>query len=202
MAKKLNVFNRKNKRGKMNSENESTEELNEENVAKETSQKEEVSNEEIQEEPQKSELELAQDAASAANDKYLRLYSEFDNFRKRTAKEKLDIIKSASEDVIKNMLPIVDDFQRAMTHNAEVQDPESLKQGFELIYNKLLKSLEAKGLTPIEAQGEVFNADIHEAITNIPAPSEDMKGKIVDVVEQGYYLGEKIIRFPKVVVGQ
>lgn len=202
MAKKLNVFNRKNKRGKMNSENESTEELNEENVAKETTQNEEVTNEEIQEEPQKSELELAQDAAAAANDKYLRLYSEFDNFRKRTAKEKLDIIKSASEDVIKNMLPIVDDFQRAMTHNVEVQDPESLKQGFELIYNKLLKSLEAKGLTPIEAQGEVFNADIHEAITNIPAPSEDMKGKIVDVVEQGYYLGEKIIRFPKVVVGQ
>jgi molecular chaperone GrpE len=89
-----------------------------------------------------------------------------------------------------------------MTHNAEVQDPDSLKQGFELIYNKLIKSLEAKGLTPVEAQGETFNADIHEAITNIPAPSEDMKGKVVDVVEQGYYLGEKIIRFPKVVVGQ
>lgn len=186
----------------MNSENESNEELNEENVAEETTQHEEVANEEAQAEPEKSELELAQEAAAAANDKYLRLYSEFDNFRKRTAKEKLDIIKSASEDVIKNMLPIVDDFQRAMTHNTEVKDPESLRQGFELIYNKLLKSLEAKGLSPIEAQGEVFNADIHEAITNIPAPSEDMKGKVVDVVEKGYYLGEKIIRFPKVVVGQ
>ncbi len=186
----------------MNSENESREELNEENIAEETVQNEEGTTEETTQESEKSELELAQEAAAAANDKYLRLYSEFDNFRRRTAKEKLDIIKSASEDVIKNMLPIVDDFQRAMTHNTEVQDPESLKQGFELIYNKLLKSLEAKGLKPIEAAGEVFNADIHEAITNIPAPSEDMKGKIVDVVEQGYYLGEKIIRFPKVVVGQ
>jgi molecular chaperone GrpE len=202
MAKKLNVFKRKNKRGNMNSENESREELNEENIAEETVQNEEGTTEETTQESEKSELELAQEAAAAANDKYLRLYSEFDNFRRRTAKEKLDIIKSASEDVIKNMLPIVDDFQRAMTHNTEVQDPESLKQGFELIYNKLLKSLEAKGLKPIEAAGEVFNADIHEAITNIPAPSEDMKGKIVDVVEQGYYLGEKIIRFPKVVVGQ
>ena len=102
------------------------------------------------------------------------------------------------------MLPIVDDFQRAMTHNTrKCKDPESLKQGFELIYNKLLKILGSqRAYSPIEAQGEVFNADIHEAITNIPAPSEDMKGKIVDVVEQGYYLGEKIIRFPKVVVGQ
>ena len=191
----------------MNSENESTEELNEENIAEETIQneetpQEETAQEETAQEPEKSELELAQEAAATANDKYLRLYSEFDNYRKRTAKEKLEIIKSASEDVIKNMLPIVDDFQRAMAHNTEVQDPESLKQGFELIYNKLLKSLEAKGLKPIEAAGEVFDADIHEAITNIPAPSEDMKGKVVDVVEQGYYLGEKIIRFPKVVVGQ
>lgn len=202
MANKLNMFKRKNKRGKMNSENESTEELKEENNTEETILNEETQNQEMPEEPQKSELELAQEAASIANDKYLRLYSEFDNYRKRTAKEKLDIIKSASEDVIKNMLPVMDDFQRAMTHNANVVDADSLKQGFELIYNKLLKTLEMKGLVAIEAQGEVFNADIHEAITNIPAPSEEMKGKIIDVVEKGYYLGEKIIRFPKVVVGQ
>ncbi len=184
----------------MNSENENTEELNEENTASEAQQNEETVAEEVVVE--KSELELAQEAAAIANDKYLRLYSEFDNFRKRSSKEKIELIKSASEDVIKNMLPIVDDFQRAMKHNAEVNDADSIKQGFELIYNKLYGSLEAKGLKKIEAQGEVFNADIHEAITNIPAPSDDMKGKIMDVVEEGYYLGEKIIRFPKVVIGQ
>lgn len=210
MAKKLKVFNRKNKRGKMNNENENTEELNSENetienlneeqTLDETQQNEEVVVEEVVEE--RSELEIAKDEAATATDKYLRLYSEFDNFRKRSAKEKIDLIKSASQDVIKNMLPIVDDFQRAMASNAEINDAESIKQGFELIYNKLYNSLEAKGLKRIEAQGEVFNADIHEAITNIPASSEDMKGKIMDVVEEGYYLGEKIIRFPKVVIGQ
>ena len=210
MAKKLKVFNRKNKRGKMNSENENTEELNSENdtienlneekTLDETKQNEKVVVEEVVEE--RSELEIAKDEAAIATDKYLRLYSEFDNFRKRSAKEKIDLIKSASQDVIKNMLPIVDDFQRAMASNAEINDAESIKQGFELIYNKLYNSLEAKGLKRIEAQGEVFNADIHEAITNIPASSEDMKGRIMDVVEEGYYLGEKIIRFPKVVIGQ
>jgi len=206
MANKLKMFNRKNNRGKMTSENENNEELKEENVTEETTENTENSQEENQEESapviEKSELELAQEAVLVANDKYLRLYSEFDNFRKRTAKEKLDTIKSASEDVIKNMLPIVDDFKRAMVHNLEVNDADAIKQGFELIYNKLFNSLETKGLKKIEAMGEVFNADIHEAITNIPAPSEDMKGKIMDVVEEGYYLGDKIIRFPKVVIGQ
>ncbi|MGB1041548.1 MAG: nucleotide exchange factor GrpE [Flavobacteriales bacterium] len=205
MAKKLNVFKRKNNRGKMNSENENNTELKEENTSEKATENEEITNEEAPKEEvveEKTELELAQEAVQVSNDKFLRLYSEFDNFRKRTAKEKLDIIKSASEDVIKNMLPIVDDFKRAMAHNQEVDDAESIKQGFELIYNKFYKSLEAKGLKKIEAKGEVFNADIHEAITNIPAPSEDLKGKIVDVVEEGYYLGEKIIRFPKVVIGQ
>jgi len=190
----------------MTSENENNEEFKEENATEETAQNPEASQEENQEESapviEKSELELAQEAVLLANDKYLRLYSEFDNFRKRTAKEKLDTIKSASEDVIKNMLPIVDDFKRAMAHNLEVNDADAIKQGFELIYNKLFNSLETKGLKKIEAMGEVFNADIHEAITNIPAASEDMKGKIMDVVEEGYYLGDKIIRFPKVVIGQ
>lgn len=136
------------------------------------------------------------------NEKYLRLYSEFDNYRKRTAKEKVDIIKAAGEDIIKNLLPVVDDFKRAADANKNIEDANALKEGFDLIASKFYKALEAKGLKPIEAKGEVFNADIHEALTNIPAPSEDLKGKIVDVVEDGYYLGEKIIRFPKVVVGQ
>ena len=139
----------------MNSENENTEELNTEETIDETQQNEEIVAEEIVE---KSELEIAKEEAAAANDKYLRLYSEFDNFRKRSAKEKIDLIKSASQDVIKNMLPIVDDFKRAMAHNVEVDDADSIKQGFELIFNKLYSSLEAKGLKKIEAKGEVFNA--------------------------------------------
>lgn len=191
----------------MKSENENTSEVNsEEKIAEETSDNTENTQEENKEESapkeEKTELEIAQEELQVANDKFLRLYSEFDNFRRRTAKEKLETIKSASEDVIKNMLPIVDDFKRAMAHNQEVEDAEAIKQGFELIFNKLYKTLETKGLKKIEAMGEPFNADIHEAITNIPAPEENMKGKVVDVVEEGYYLGEKIIRFPKVVVGQ
>jgi molecular chaperone GrpE len=136
------------------------------------------------------------------NEKYLRLYSEFDNYRKRTAKEKIDIIKAAGEGIIKNMLPIVDDFKRAIESNKNIEDPASLREGFELIATKFYNTLEAKGLKPIEAKGELFNADIHEALTNIPAPTEDLRGKIVEVIEDGYYLGDKIIRFPKVVVGQ
>lgn len=164
--------------------------------------KDQTSEETTEEKVEKTELEIAQEKANEINDKYLRLYSEFDNFRKRTAKEKVDIIGSASSSVIKDLLPVVDDFKRAMQANVEVDDAQSLKDGFELIFNKLYKSLEAKGLKQIEAKGEPFNADIHEAITNIPAPSEDLKGKVVDVIEEGYQLGEKIIRYPKVVVGQ
>ena len=186
----------------MNSENENSTEVNEEKVANDAAQNTEEIKEEKNSNDEKSELEIAQEELQIANDKFLRLYSEFDNYRKRTAKEKLDTIKSASEDVIKNMLPIVDDFKRAMAHNQEIDDSEAIKQGFELIFNKLFKTLEAKGLKQIKAKGEPFNADVHEAITNIPAPDESLKGKVVDVVEEGYYLGEKIIRFPKVVVGQ
>lgn len=155
-----------------------------------------------EEQVEKTELEIAQDKANEVNDKYLRLYSEFDNYRKRTAKEKIDIITTASAGVIKEMLPVVDDFKRAMDANKELEDAQALKDGFELIFNKMYKALEAKGLQKIEAKGEVFNADVHEALTNIPAPTEDMKGKVVDVIEEGYQLGDKIIRFPKVVVGQ
>lgn len=178
-----------------NQEVDKNEELEETQTSGETTEQQE-------EKVEKSALEIAQDKANEINDKYLRLYSEFDNFRKRTAKEKIDIITTANAGVIKEILPIVDDFKRAIAANKEVEDAQSLKDGFELIFNKMYKTLEAKGLKKIEAKGEQFNADIHEALTNIPAPSEDLKGKVVDVVEEGYQLGEKIIRFPKVVVGQ
>lgn len=135
------------------------------------------------------------------NDRYLRLYSEFDNYRKRTNKEKLELIKSASESLIIDLLPVLDDFDRALKafedHNA---DPE-LIAGVELIYNKLFNILKQKGLKPMDSMGKDFDTDYHEALTKIPAPSEDMKGKVVDVIQKGYLLNDKIIRFAKVVVG-
>lgn len=135
------------------------------------------------------------------NDKYIRLYSEFDNYRKRTQKEKIELHKTAGEDVFKTLLPVLDDFERAMGSMQETKDVAAVKEGVELIYNKLKNSLQQKGLTPMESKGKVFDADIHEAITNIPAPSEDLKGKIVEEIEKGYELNGKVIRFAKVIVG-
>ncbi|MGB3947348.1 MAG: nucleotide exchange factor GrpE [Bacteroidia bacterium] len=135
------------------------------------------------------------------NDKYLRLYSEFDNYRKRTAKERIELIQTAGEDVFKSMLPVVDDFERAIKSNADVTDVKAVTDGVSLIYNKLKNTLTQKGLEEMKSMGEVFNTDLHEAITNIPAPSDDMKGKVVDELEKGYSLNGKVIRFAKVVIG-
>lgn len=134
-------------------------------------------------------------------DKYLRLFSEFENYRKRTQKEKSDLITSAKADTFKLLLPILDDFDRALKSISEASNVDSLKEGVVLIYNKITKSLENQGLTEMDVKEKEFNAEEHEAITNIPAPSEDLKGKIIDVMEKGYILNEKIIRYPKVIVG-
>jgi molecular chaperone GrpE len=134
-------------------------------------------------------------------EKYIRLYSEFDNFRKRTAKEKIDLAKTASEDVIKSLLSTLDDFERALKAFGDDEQVKLAKEGVEIIYNKLYKTLEAKGLKAMVSIGETFDVELHEAITQIPAPSEDMKGKIIDEVEKGYYLNDKVIRFAKVVTG-
>lgn len=137
------------------------------------------------------------------NDKYLRLFSEFDNYRKRTTKERLELIDTASTDVIREMLPVLDDFDRAFKANeAKSEDEQSNLEGFKLIYNKLKGILNRLGLEPMKSIGETFDTDFHEALTNIPAPSEDLKGKVVDEIEKGYTLKGKVIRFAKVVVGQ
>ena len=134
-------------------------------------------------------------------DKFLRLFAEFENYKRRTTKERIELFSTANQDVIKALLPVVDDFDRALLEMSKSETTE-LSKGVELIKNKLSSTLEQKGLTPIEvASGDVFNADDHEAITQIAAPSEDMKGKIIDVIEKGYKLGDKVIRFPKVVIG-
>jgi len=147
--------------------------------------------------------EQLQDQLAAEKDKFMRLFAEFENYKKRTNKERIELFKTASEGVMIAMLPILDDFERALMHIEEDQEAEELRKGVLLIYNKLLNTLEQKGLSKIEInKGDAFNADDHEAVTQIPAPSDDLKGKIIDVVERGYKLGDKVIRFPKVVIGQ
>ena len=134
-------------------------------------------------------------------DKYLRLYADFENFRRRTSKEKLDLMATANEELMKAVLPVVDDFERAMASFENATEVEPLKEGVGLIYSKLYKTLEAKGLKPMTAKGETLDADLHESIAQFAAPTEDLKGKIIDEVEKGYFLNEKVIRYAKVVVG-
>ncbi len=138
-------------------------------------------------------------------DKFLRLFAEFENFKKRTAKERIDLFKTANQEVLQAMLPVLDDFDRALVQisKTDTTEEQQLLKGVELIHEKLKSTLVSKGLEQVDIKtGDDFNADFAEAITQIPAPTEDLKGKIVDVVEKGYKLGEKIIRFPKVVIGQ
>lgn len=144
-------------------------------------------------------LELVQE-----KDKFLRLFAEFENYKKRTSKERIELFKTANEDLMTVLLPILDDFDRALNEIKKVKDEDKeLFKGIELINNKLRNSLAQKGLSVIDAKGgDVFDVELHEAITQIPAPTDDFKGKIIDVLEQGYKLGEKVIRYPKVVTGQ
>jgi len=136
------------------------------------------------------------------NDKYLRLYSEFDNYRRRTSKERIELGKIASAEIITELLPVLDDFERAIKSVTDSQDCNAVKEGVNLIYNKFIGILEKKGVKAIEAIGQDFNTDFHEAITYIPASSDDFKNKIVDELEKGYLLGDKVIRYSKVVIGQ
>ncbi|HLG03564.1 MAG TPA: nucleotide exchange factor GrpE [Bacteroidia bacterium] len=138
---------------------------------------------------------------SAVNDKFLRIYSEFDNFRRRTAKERVEILTMASADVIKSLLPVLDDFERAIINNENSTDITAINEGILLIAQKLGSILSKNGLQPIESIGKPFDVDLHEAITNVPAPTPDDKGKVLDEVEKGYMLNGKVIRFAKVVVG-
>ncbi len=173
-------------------ENEQVEANQAENVAVEEQEVEELTVEE------KLQAEVKQE-----KDKFLRLFAEFENYKKRTSRERIELFSTASEDVMKTLLPILDDFERALSHIEDDKEAEELRKGVLLIYQKLVNTLEQKGLKAVVVeQGEVFNADNHEAITQIPAPTDDMKGKIIDVIEKGYKLGEKVIRFPKVVIGQ
>ena len=148
------------------------------------------------------EIEQLKTEKAELNDRFLRLFSEFDNYKKRVSKEKLDLITTASEKVLVSLLPVVDDFERAIAANEKADNIDSIKEGFNLIYNKLLQMMKRFDVEEIQAKGEEFNTDFHEAVTHFPAQKEEDKGKVIDVTEKGYKLKDKVIRYAKVVVGQ
>lgn len=183
-----------NKQGENNVE-EQEKEQKEKEVAADTDTNEDQSEEKTRIEELEQQLQEKEEA-------YLRLYAEFDNFRKRSAKERIEQTKTAGRDIILDLLPVLDDINRAQVTMEDADDVEGVKEGVELILNKLWTMLSNKGLAVMEVIGEEFDAEIHEAVTEIPAQNDDQKGKVVDQVEKGYTLNGKIIRYPKVVVGK
>lgn len=149
-----------------------------------------------------NEVENLKNQVAELKDKYLRLVADFDNFRKRSAKERLELIQTAAKDLITSLLDVLDDSERAEKQMQVTQDIEAIKEGEKLVFNKLRNTLQSKGLKAMESVGKDFNPEFHEAITEIPAPNDSLKGKVLDEVEKGYYLNDKIIRFAKVVVGK
>lgn len=195
MAKEL--INKWKKKLKMSSDK--TEEM----VDQESTEESKLDSNEGSEENQEiNELEELQIQVAESKDKYLRLFAEFENFKKRNTKERLDLMLNAGQETIKAILPILDDFDRAKKSAEDESTTEQLSEGVLMVYNKLYSVLGAKGLKAMESNGKAFDSELHEAISEIPAASEDQKGKIIDTVEQGYYLNDKIIRFAKVVVGK
>lgn len=150
----------------------------------------------------KEELQETQAQMGELKDKYIRLMAEFDNYKKRTVKEKLDLMKTAAQDTLSALLPVLDDFDRAKKNAEDESSKEPFSEGVMLVYNKLNGVLKAKGLEVMETNGADFDPELHEALTEIPAPTEDMKGKVIDTIERGYILKDKIIRHAKVVVGK
>ena len=204
---------------KKQTENINNEELNNQEAAEQTAETQAETQAEAQVEANESE-EQAQEAEAPAEDtpdakinkltedleksnkEYLFLMAEFDNFRKRTVREKADIIRNAGEKVLGELLPIIDDFERAIKANEQADDIDAIKQGVTLIYNKLIKYLEHNQVKAIESTGNDFDTELHEAVTTFPAPSEEMKGKVIDTVLTGYTINDKVLRHAKVVVGQ
>lgn len=170
---------------------------------------EELENESIQPESQPDQSEDATATAQSESEevallteKYKRLYADFENFRRQTAKAKAELLSVASKDVLVKLLPVLDDFERAMKANENVEDPSTLKQGFELIYSILKRNLESEGLKAFESTGEPFDTEYHDAVTKFPAPDETLKNKVIDTLEKGYTLNDRVIRYAKVVVGE
>ena len=170
--------------------------------SKKTKSKKTVKKSESKEKKLNEEIKELKEKNNELNNKFIRLYSEFDNFRKRSLKEKEDLRKTASKDVIISLLPVLDDFERAMNSLNETEKNDNTIDGIKLIYNKLMTALKNRGMEQIEAIGNDFDTDFHEAITQIPAPKKSMKGKVIDEIEKGYLLEGKVIRYSKVIIGK
>lgn len=181
----------------MSVENELPKEENNQEANQE--QHETTSEQQEQVESQEEQIEQIQDEYK---EKFVRLYAEFENYRRRTNQERLDLIASANGGLLKDLLPVLDDLDRAITNNEQLEDIVALREGFQLIQHKFKQILLSKGLKEMESKGQAFDSDLHEAIANIPAPEDALKGKVIDDVEKGYYLNDKVLRFAKVVVGQ
>ncbi len=180
-------------KGKTSEKKSSSKKAKSKKTVKKSESKEKKLNKEIKELKEKN---------NELNNKFIRLYSEFDNFRKRSLKEKEDLRKTASKDVIISLLPVLDDFERAMNSLNETEKNDNTIDGIKLIYNKLMTALKNRGMEQIEAIGKEFDTDFHEAITQIPAPKKSMKGKVIDEIEKGYLLEGKVIRYSKVIIGK
>lgn len=174
-----------------------------EQAKSETKTEDKKSSKKHKKDPMAEKLAELQEAYNQKNDQFLRLHAEFDNYRKRTLKEKMELTKTAGESIFINILPVVDDFERALQAIETVGDEAGhAKEGIQLIYKRFTDYLKQNGIAEIEAVGKDFDTDLHEALTKIPAPTEDLKGKVVDVIQKGYMLNDKVIRFAKVVIGE
>lgn len=197
----MSIFNKIRSKVKKNNSEDIQEQTDEKEVKdsknQKDSKKDKSNKDDLKQQLEEKEAELAE-----LKDKYLRIFAEFDNFKKRTMKEKMDFMRNASQDVLEDMLPVLDDFDRAKQSSDDDKTEEAFSEGVTLVYNKLNNIMKAKGIKSMETTGEEFDPELHEAITKIPAPSEDMKGKIIDTIQKGYYLNDKIIRHAKVVVGE
>ena len=191
------VITRKEKIEKMKQEATVKNKTTTEHVSKVKTEKETKEKHKLQDE-----LKASEEKNKELQDKYLRLAAEYDNYRKRTLKEKAELIKTATEEVLINIIPVMDDFERGLAAVNTAQDLVAVKQGMNLIYNRFTTFLQQNGVKEIDALNQEFNTDLHEAVTKIPAPDEDLKGKVVDVIEKGYSLHDKVIRYPKVVIGE
>lgn len=180
------------------------EELKKEALKDQTNNVEETTMEQAEqtEEPKELPKPTCEEELELYKDKHLRMYSEFENFRRRSAKERIELMQNAGQEIITSLLPILDDFDRAKMANENSEDIVAIKEGMDLIYNKIFMLLSQKGLKPMDALGKNYDSDEYEAIAKIPAPNNDLKGKVIDVTEKGYYLNSKIIRHAKVVVGE
>lgn len=200
MAKEL--INKLKKKFKMTSENIDEKDVLENEAEGAEVKEEKKSKKKKKGSKDKEQIEELELQLTESKDKHLRLFAEFENFKKRNMRERIELMKTAAQDTMQTILPVLDDFDRAKKSAEDESSTEQLSEGVLMVYDRLYKVLGNKGLTAMESTGEDFDPEIHEAITEIPAPSEDMKGKVIDTVEKGYYLNDKIIRFAKVVVGK